>query len=340
MAKQFEVNQSTFPKDYGEIVLYQRSDHKTPRWQTRIKINGAEHYIRKSTKTLDFNKALGLATELYLSSVDKFRATGLTEIKTFKQVVDEWLDALSKNPKTISEFKSRLYNYPVRLWGDLPIDRLQQSDLIDFMDWRRSTGAIRPNPSNVTIKRDLVPLRQVLKYAYGKKYTSQHLIFDTFKAQSQRRPAFSENEWEMIVRKLPEWVNQSIGHHRHFRDRFYLYKYVILIGYSGIRPGSEARSLTWGSLKSIDLYKNGGGQTAIEISRGKRGPRVAIPDQRIDMHLAELKTFRAGELVAMKRQLTDDEPIFCHENGRPIHSFKKGFRAFLENYNLLQRLVH
>jgi integrase len=339
MPKYFELDQQITTKDHGEIVLYKRSDHKTPKWQVRIKIDGDKAYTRKSTKTTDIDKAKGFAKELYESLANKFQLTGSTKTKAFKNVVDEWLDLQHqqhKNPATIQEFKDRLYNYPVRLWGNQSIDTLQQADLSHFIDWRKTQGRTKKAPANTTIKKDLVPLRQVFEYAYGKKYINQRLKFPIIKIKHNRRSAFTDTEWMRIIKKLPEWVDKSAGHRRHYRDRFYLKQYFLIMGYSGIRPGSESRSLKWSSLAKEHLYPHKDKKVTIQVRKGKRGPRKLTPDVKVEGYLLELKVFRTAELALKKMILSEDEPIFCHENGRAIRSFKKGFTAFLEHYSLLK----
>lgn len=341
MSKAFETNQQIIPKDHGEIVLYQRPDHNTPKWQARIKINGSKRYIRKSTGCLDLGDAKNIATKLYESLADKFRVTGSTNSRTFKQVVDEWLNDLHKSESTIEEHRVRLNNFPVKYWNDKPIDSIKESDLINFIQWRKTDGrtetkaGVKRNPSPATIKRDIVPLRQVFRFAFGKEYTTKLLNFDPIQTKKKRRPSFLQEEWETIKEKLPIWVKQSEGHQRHTRDRFYLKHFILFIGYSGIRPGTELHSLTWNNLSVEHLDSQHKHRLAVRVSAGKQGGRTTFPDERALSHIEELKQFRIAELDSKKLPFNANESIFCHEDGRPIRSFKKGFNAFLINYHLL-----
>ena len=178
MSKKYETNQQILTKDHGQIVLYQRSDHKNPKWQVRIKIDGSTGYTIQSTRTSDVMKATLVATDLYQALVDKFRSTGSTQTRTFKAVVKEWIQHLENknlNPKKISEFKERLNNYPARLWGDKYIDQIQNSDLEHFIEWRKTHGKHQQTPSLSTIKRDLVPLKGLFRFAYSEKYINNDL---------------------------------------------------------------------------------------------------------------------------------------------------------------------
>ena len=86
MNKKHETNQRIFTKDHGQIVLYLRSDHKNPKWQARIKVDGSTGYTIQSTRTRDEMKAMVVATETYQALVDKFRSTGSTQTRTFNAV--------------------------------------------------------------------------------------------------------------------------------------------------------------------------------------------------------------------------------------------------------------
>lgn len=338
MSKSFEINQQSFTKDHGEIILYQRADHKKPKWQTRIKIKGATGYVRKSCGTTNEFEARQFAESLYDSLVAKFRVTGSTQTKTFLNVVDEWLRALKeeeKKPEVIKEFKSRLYNYPVRHWGHTYIDKLQNSDLVEFINWRKANGKKKKRPSGTTIRKDLVPLKQVFDYAYGKKYISRQLKFEKLSAKSERRPDFTENDWKAVIQNLDDWIEKSERHPRSYRDRVYLKYFILIVGNTGIRPGSESRALTWSCFDYHRFYDMEREQFVIRIPKGKVSARWAVPDKVVVRYLKELKQFRKEEVLRLNKAFNEDEPIFCHEDGKVIHTFKKGFKAFLNNYGLL-----
>ena len=119
MRKKYETNQQILTKDHGQIVLYQRSDHKNPKWQVRIKIDGSTGYTIQSTRTSDVMKATLVATDQYQALVDKFRSTGSTQTRPFSKI-----------------------------------------------EWRKTHGRHMQTPSLSTIKRDIVPLKGLFRYAY------------------------------------------------------------------------------------------------------------------------------------------------------------------------------
>jgi integrase len=333
-----------YPKDHGQIALYLRSSKKNAKWWARIKINGDPNFRTQSTYTSDFHNALIVATERYENLADKFRKTGSTQLRTFESVVNLWLSYIAEQgakAQKIQEHRDRLFNYPVRLWGDKDIAQLKHSDLVDFIAWRRTNGRkkdrdgqpIVPTPS--TIKRDIVPLRQVLKFAYNKEFISHPLSFDRIPVTVNPTPCFLEEEWLNLMSVLDDWILKvRESNQAHFRDRVYLKYYVLILGLTGIRPGTEAQSITW---RSIKLDTVGGTQTlVVYLTKGKTGRRLVVTDTYLLSHIPVFKAFRIGELKKMGMKFDENEPIFCHKNGTPIKSFKKGFKAFLKAYDLLK----
>jgi integrase len=108
------------------------------------------------------------------------------------------------------------------------------------------------------------------------------------------------------------------------RDRIMLVNYVLILANTGIRVG-EARALTWADL---DSHSNiDGSESVILRVRGKTGARdVVARSLEIKDYFQRISELRVSEL-GKEPSLT--ECIFCHPNGKPIHSFKKGFEALI-----------
>lgn len=334
MSASYELNQQSFKKDYGEIVLYQRP--KTPKWQTRIKINGSSGYVRKSTKTTDLVQARIFSEQLYESLVSKYKATGSTDSKSFKKVANEWLTSLKlrgERESKIKEYRERLERYAIKYFGNTLIDSIKSNHIISFMEWRETQG--RKSPSEKTKIRELVPVKLLFDYAFNRNYILKQPEFPKIKTSVERRPAFSESEWERIVNSLNLWLDDAKKNHpEQYRDRVYLKYFITILGESGIRPGTESQSLTWDSFKKVKFKNHDKPKLIIHVTKGKTGSRVVVPLTRVNRNKQALLKFRKAELEAMGKPFNNKETIFCHKDGRPILSFKKGFRAFLEAYGL------
>ena len=346
MAGKFEINQEIQQRDHGKIFLYQRSDHIQPKWQARIKIDGAKDLIRFSTKTSDKSIAWQRALERYQSHIDALRMTGFdplritesTKQETFNDVAEKWFKFLKKSnlPESrVNDHESRIRIYPMDFWADEFINEIGDADLIRFINWRKNHGKHRTHPSVSTIKRDLVPLKLFFRWAYSEKYIDKKLTFDRMVVPSTRRPHFEEDEWEELVKNLDDWIKiVQGGQKRHVRSRTYLKYYVLILGYAGIRPGTEVQSISWNSIKRKVVSNESKTAYILHISDGKTGPRTIILNVELNNHIDDLKNFRENELKEAGKVLDKNEAIFCNDDGTPTLSFKKGFAAFLKKYEL------
>ena len=66
--------------------------------------------------------------------------------------------------------------------------------------------------------------------------------------------------------------------------------------------------------------------------RGKTGEREVVCNETVERYVERLRNFRSEEA----KTLNLEEPIFCHPNGRPIGSFKKGFEQVLDEAGVLR----
>ena len=338
MAGKFEINQDIQQRDHGKIFLYQRVDHKQPKWQARIKIDGAKDLIRFSTKTSDKSIAWQRALERYQSHVDALRLTGSTKPKTFNEIAEKWFEFLKKSnipDGCVNDYESRIRNYPMVFWADEFIKKIGDADLIRFINWRKNHGKNRTHPSVSTIKRDLVPLKLFFRWAYSEKHILQRLTFDRMVAPSVRRPHFEDDEWKELVKKLDDWIRIVKGDQKlHVRNRTYLKYYVLILGYTGIRPGTEVQAISWNSIIKKVVTNERKTAYILHISDGKTGPRTIILNVELNDHIDALKNFRKNELKEAGKVLEKNEAIFCNYDGTPTLSFKKGFATFLKKYKL------
>ena len=65
---------------------------------------------------------------------------------------------------------------------------------------------------------------------------------------------------------------------------------------------------------------------------GKTGKREMVFQPAVKNYLDRLKEFRKQELG---KEPPEKEVLFCHYDGKPIHSFKKSFERMLDHLNLL-----
>jgi len=100
---------------------------------------------------------------------------------------------------------------------------------------------------------------------------------------------------------------------------------VLVLANTGLRVG-EARNLKW---SDIEYFPDDDGYEQVAImARGKTGSREVVartPD--VKEYFGRILNLRCEELGSKP---SGSDYVFCHKDGRQIHSFKKGFAALVK----------
>lgn len=313
----------------GRVVLYKRRDHKNPKFTARIKIPNRVIYIVKSTKTADETKARNFAKQLYYDLEGKFlRGETVTKLY-FSKVFDDWVSLRKIEGKdkvyTKSDIRSTEKNI-LPFFKHYDIREITSSLIVKFFSERQNEI---PQPSTGTLKQDIRRLKSILNFAKGKGIISDIPTFPSFTGKPNTRPDFTQKEYNTLVKSMRKFVDDAKDNKFHYRNRFYLHHYVLILKNSGIRVG-EARKLRWvdiGTTKTV----NGGTRLVFSVS-GKTGDRDVVCMERVNTYTKRLYDFRTNELGESP---SPDEFVFCHKNGKAIETFKKSFRSLMEFSGLL-----
>ena len=171
-------------------------------------------------------------------------------------------------------------------------------------------------------------LNQIFRFAKRKGYISDPPVIAIPSSRQNSRPDISETEWRTLYTYLRKYVKEAQDKRR-YRERFYLQHYILILANSGIRIG-EARHLKWRDVSSTKTLS--GQKRLIFTVRGKTGEREVVCNETVERYVERLQNFRSEEA----KMLNLEEPIFCHPNGRPIGSFKKGFEQVLDEAGVLR----
>lgn len=136
-----------------------------------------------------------------------------------------------------------------------------------------------------------------------------------------------EKEWRQLYTFLRDYVKRAQDKRR-YRERFYLQHYILILANTGIRVG-EARYLRWRDVSGTITLS--GQKRLIFTVRGKTGEREVVCNERVELYVERMRKLRSEEVEGSNL----DEPIFCHPNGKPIGSFKKGFEQVLDQAGVL-----
>lgn len=330
MGSKWEQNQEIHSKDYGDIVLYTRSDTKHNKYYCRIKIKGSTGYRKFGTDEVDPRLALNVAEKKYRELMLLQERTGKIHHKSFVAVMGEWKDtqllSSNKDPKLVKDYVEKMTRYAVPFFKRFSgLAEVREIHLEQWIDYRR-INYLRLRPKDTTIVRELAGIKQVFEYAFTREYLPSRLKFPVISATPNPRPAFTLRQYRRLYRGLNKSVSNVVGHPAHYRSRFYLKHNVLVLANSGVRIG-ELRNLTW-----ADIEPRSDSTGIVMYVRGKtKKRRQVIPQPATEKYLNRIKDFRQKELGW---DVPPNEPVFCSSDGNSVKSYKKGFKTLLDSIDL------
>lgn len=330
MGSKWEQNQEIHSKDYGDIVLYTRSDTKHNKYYCRIKIKGSTGYRKFGTDEVDPRLALNVAEKKYRELMLLQERTGKIHHKSFMAVMGEWKDtqllSSNKDPKLVKDYVEKMTRYAVPFFKRFSgLAEVREIHLEQWIDYRR-INYLRSRPKDTTIARELAGIKQVFEYAFTREYLPSRLKFPVISATPNPRPAFTLRQYRRLYRGLNKSLSNVVGHPAHYRSRFYLKHNVLVLANSGVRIG-ELRNLTW-----ADIEPRSDSTGIVMYVRGKtKKRRQVIPQPATEKYLNRIKDFRQKELGW---DVPPNEPVFCSSDGNSVESYKKGFKTLLDSIDL------
>lgn len=326
MPKDRVINSQSFQD--GKIVLYQLENRPKQLWLCRLKVPNGTGYLYRGTGTSDFYEARKFADNLYDEIRLKVKSGEAITGQDFKKIYEEFKlnfpneAASQKRASAVLEF-IKCYGLPY--FSKMKITELTQPEIVRFFDWRRTNFKKKP-PSNATIISDQGRFKVFTDWCFKRGYIAKPIQFSKPPQSDNRRPHFDGKDWAKLTRFLREWVKGANGKSGAiYRERLMLTNYVLILANTGIRVG-EARNLKWSDL---DTFTGEDGKENIILQvNGKTGIREVVsrtPD--VKNYLQKIHELRTKERGGEKPPI--NEPIFSHQDGTAIHSFKKGFNALI-----------
>ena len=341
----FELNQVDVRGD-GRVILYQRprSDGSIiPTWQMRISVPNSKGYHRQTTGEKDQDeasrKALNKYDELAVKVLSGQSLTGTT----FNNAYQIWKKDFPKLETTrtqryIDDRIKGVGSYPLDFFSNKKLDTISRGDFNDYWIWRRENSTLtNPSskksksyvPSNNTLRKDAAFLKVFFKYCVDKGWLRGVPIMNEPSHDKSRRPSFTLTEWRKLTRLMREWVKEGQSWGGVGRDRLLIQNYVLLLANCGARIG-EFRFLAYHDFSTVQADD---GPRLVAVVDGKTGKRQIVFQKGSEEYLKRIYDLR-------KQELNNDPPldsyVFCHKDGKPIGSMKKGFESLLDFTGLRQ----
>jgi integrase len=327
------VNENLAHARDGEVVLYKRGDSK--RWQARYKLKDLKWH-RVATKHVNIQYAAQVACESYDRARFLFDEKIPISSKRFDTVAKLAIEEMeaqiaSGNGKPVyNDYITSIKKYLIPYFGNYHLNTIGYEELEKFSKWRtRQMGRV-PVQSTVTTHNSA--LNKVWDYALQRGWITQVQVpkMKNNGAKGTAREAFTISEYKTLTSYMPHWVDKGHTEKSNMMRRL-LREYVLILANTGIRHGTEARSLRWCDIEWITKD----GQKYLQLTvTGKVGKRQAIARHNTQDYLQRLQQLRPHLArlsfdTLLKRKI--NEKVFVLEDGTETNSLAGTFRNLMKD---------
>ncbi|QUN06371.1 site-specific integrase [Shewanella yunxiaonensis] len=244
MSKQLERHDIT-----DELYVYKQDNSE--RWYARIKVAGK--WVAKATKQKEKEKAIAMAYRLQMEFEFMADRNLLVGSKRFRDVAEKAISTMQAaidNGKDIEKYTTYiqvLRKYHIPFFDRTYITSIDIEKLRAFDVWRAEQ--LGRNPAKSTLLNHNAAMQLVFKEAVERKWmlAAQVPSLSTKGVESQRRAHFSPEEYDKAFDMV--WkLEQNSRKEKTRQIRELLMDYMEFAVNTGIRPGTEMESLTWGDI--------------------------------------------------------------------------------------------
>lgn len=232
-----------------ELYIYLQDNSE--RWYARIKVAGKWH--AKATKQKEKEKAIGMAYRLQMEFQFMADRNLLVSSKRFRDVAEKAISAMEEAldnetaPLNYKTYIQVLRKYHIPFFDRTYITSIDSEKLREFNDWR--VKQFDRVPAKSTLLNHNAAMQLVFKEAVDHKWmlAAQVPSLSTKGAESQRRAHFSPEEYNKAFDAVYQ-LKQNSRKEKTRQIRELLMDYMEFAVNTGIRPGTEMESLTWGDI--------------------------------------------------------------------------------------------
>jgi integrase len=271
------TEQHKHPK-YSRLTLLRHTSSRF--YQARTFLDGK--LVQKSTKTDHLPTAFKLGEDWYKkllrASVTFGRKHPIDRLTTNPTVAEVYASYLSTLPKQKAPYAEQKWSPIADFWRTLLVRDITPQTFREFYTWRRSRS--KPAVSNHTLHKDVVLIRQVLKFALEQEQIERLPVIPRIgPIVANPRPWLNNEEWERLQEVARDRAEEAAmeENHRLYRQRKETLDFMRFLVASMCRV-DEVRGLRF---RDCRLDKNEKGhKILICLVTGKRGSRtvVALPE--------------------------------------------------------------
>lgn len=325
----------------GRIRLFRRPDSQ--HWQCHFRLeNGTWH--QATTSTTVFNEAETRAIAIY--ETVRFRVSNDLAIRTksFQRVAAEEVEALRHarsgrlTKQTTGDYIFVIECYLIPFFGRYHFSELKQDLVDEFSCWR--TSEMGREPKYYTQRHHASAFNRVLQRAKTQGLITFGMAVPVMRVAGDRgeaRPSFSQQEIEHLLVFMPEWTARAkLGRtQRFYQMKMLCWHYVEFLLYTGIRAGTESKSIRWRNLQ----WHHADGRRYLRIwVSGKTGPRYLIARDALNASLERLMTWQGYSYASLAEMIAAglDRRIFVMPAGDQPYELSGVFERLMRDSGLLQ----
>jgi len=309
-------------------------------WYARLTLDNGKRII-KSTKTDDLDEATERALELYYETQARIKNKLPAQTRKFKHVAEHAIkrmqDELDEGGgrQAYKDYVSALRIWLIPYFATTDVAKIDLASLTAFDAWR--TEKYKKPFSQSGINNHNAALNRVLDEAelHGWLVKSLRPTLLNKGTKSESRGSFTDAEYKKIYTALRTW-HKKTKNEKAAATREVLRNYVLVLGNTGIRHGTEALGLRW---RNIEWQESGGERYLVVNVDGKTRKRSAVARDTVEGYLDRQSKLNPAisydsfdELVSAK----SDEFVFTTRFGEVanIFSLNRAFNALLDMLDL------
>ena len=321
----------------GKATLYKRSS--TQHWQVRFKLANNKWHSQ-STCTPNKDEAIAKAELIYQTVQIKTQA-GLTPItKTFKQIAIDEVKAMTQamasgvGKRTYRDYIFATNKYLIPFFGNYTVEDITTELVRDFEGWRIAVmGRVPMQSTKRNHSSAYIRIINLAKERGVISSTRAVPMLDSKGEKSRARPAFTDEELEVLIAYVPSWIETSYTT-RTRQMRILCGMYIEFLVNTGIRHGTEALPLRW---KHLQWHWIGEKKYLRIWVSGKTGPRYLIAKNEVIAVLERLMQWQELAYTTLDAliEVKLDKLIFRLTTGEPISNMENIFRNLMKHSGLM-----